>query len=103
MRRKVTKRDKGCDKRLHRLMEYFNTTANWGQPCKDFCSLHSSLRQPFIVRKISKNCNVMNDKHDHRSAISIATLSVDVSVHNNNMICSCIAHVHGHHYSQELP
>ena len=31
--RKVTKWDKGCDKRLHRLIEYLNSTADWGQLC----------------------------------------------------------------------
>ena len=31
--RKVTKWSKGCDKRLHRLIEYLNTTKDWVQLC----------------------------------------------------------------------
>ena len=31
--RKITKWDRGCDKRLHRLIEYLKTTTDWGQLC----------------------------------------------------------------------
>ena len=31
--RQVTKWNRGCDKRLHKLIEYLNSTAEWGQAC----------------------------------------------------------------------